>query len=107
MLDKNRADNYKYVVERLKTEELIEKIERLMEEKIPEDSRFDESLNSNQIWILGEEVVRRLMARDYEYIDVEDECIILHNTEVHVDYLQTFGDDNSIRLMSDLTQGLN
>ena len=88
-------------------EGIIEKIDRLAIEKIPEDSRFDVSLNSNHIWILGEEVVRRLIDCDYEYIDVEDECIILHNTEAHVDYLQTFGDDMSIRLMSDLTQELD
>lgn len=85
------------------TEELIRKIKRFVSNQIYIDSPFD----SNYIWILGEEVVRRLRECDYEHLEIKEECILLHNIAVHVDYLQMFGDDMSIILMDSLTQELD
>ncbi len=98
MLDKNRADNCKC---QYKT--LVRKIKRFVSKQIYIYSPFD----SNYIWILGEEVVRRLREYDYEYLEIKEECILLHNIVVHVDYLQMFGDDMSIILMDSLTQHLD
>lgn len=87
----------------METEALIRKIKRFVSNQIYIDSPFD----SNYIWILGEEALRKLIDCDYEYLTVRDEYIILHNIEVHVDYLQMFGDDMSIILMDSLTQELD
>ena len=101
MLDKNRADscNCQYS----ETEALIRKIKRFVNSAI----HIDDSFDSNYIWILGEEALRKLIDCDYEYLEVRDECILLHNIEVHADYFQMFGDDMSIRLMSDLTRAVD
>lgn len=87
----------------METEALIRKIKRFVSNQIYIDSPFD----SNYIWILGEEALRKLIDCDYEYLTVRDEYIILHNIEVRVDYLQMFGDDMSIILMDSLTQELD
>lgn len=85
------------------TEELIRKINRFVNRQVYIDSPFD----SDYIWIIGEEAVRRLRECGYEYLEIKEECILLHNIVVHVDYLQMFGDDMYIQIFDDLTQELD
>lgn len=72
MLDKNRADNYKYVVEKL--------ISDVMEKDFnPEHWK----------WILGEKVISTLIVERYEHID----ATTLYGVEI------TKGEGEEIRLV--------